>query len=111
MTQFVPLLTRIWPYCAAALWGIAWALFLQWTTLGRFLAIRRTWITVVIGVGVDLVLVLAIIPFTWWWRVLAVIVLSSLGIIARSLINEHHEEQEALSAAKAEAQKHVHLGP
>lgn len=110
MRQLIPLLSVIWPYILALAWGIAWAIVLQWTGIGRFLAVRRTWITVVIGVGIDLLLALVVIPLQWWTRVGLIVVLSSLGIIARSLINEHHEEQEAIHAAKAEIKEHVDLG-
>lgn len=113
MTQNVPLLTHIltaWPYALAIAWGIAWALVLQWTRIGRFLAIRRTWITVVIGIGVDMVIALAVMPFRWWTRIALIIVLSSIGIIARSLINELCDEQETIDAAKAQAEKHIDLG-
>lgn len=110
MTQIVPFLTRNWPYALAVAWGVAWALVLQWTKFGRFLAIRRTWITVVIGIGVDMVIALAVMPFTWWSRIALIVVLSSIGIIARSLINELRDEQETLDAAKTTAEKHVDLG-
>ena len=68
----------------ALLWGGLWALFLQYHRMGHFLVAERTWITVVVGVGVDL-----LIAFGGdWWTCAAVIVFSSIGIIARSLINE-----------------------
>lgn len=73
---------------AALIWGILYAIFLQHTRWGQFLAKRRTWITVTIGIGVDL-----LIAFDGTWAtVAAVIGLSSLGIVARSLINEEREE-------------------
>ena len=69
----------------ALLWGILWACAIQFNRLGKFLVQERTWISVVIGVGVDLLIG---IGATWWvmWLVFA---FSSIGIIARSLINEH----------------------
>jgi len=43
--------------CLGALcWGILLAVFLQFSRMGRFLAVERTWITVVVGVGVDLLI-------------------------------------------------------
>lgn len=70
---------------AALLWGVLWACAIQFSRLGKFLATERTWIVVVIGVGVDLLLG---IGAAWWvfWLIMA---FSSIGIIARSLINEH----------------------
>lgn len=71
--------------CLLALfWGILWAVFLQYNRAGRFWAEERTWLTVVIGVGVD-----GIISFAGdWWTCAAVIAFSSFGIILRSLLNE-----------------------
>lgn len=65
-------------------WGILWAIILQHTRHGQFLVEDRTWLTVVIGVGLDLAI-------AWpgdWYTVTAVIVASSVGIIWRSLHNE-----------------------
>ena len=87
-------LQRCFPYILALVWGGIWALFLQRNQLGRFLAEKRTWVTVVVGVGVDLVLILFVIPLDLWLRVCMMIVLSSLCIIARSLINEWRELRE-----------------
>jgi hypothetical protein len=71
--------------CLAALvFGIVYAVFLQRNAYGQFLAERRTWLTVVVGVGVDLALSFG----GNWWDVVAVVSLSSVGIIARSLANE-----------------------
>lgn len=65
-------------------WGILWAAFIQFNRWGQFLAERRTWITVVIGIGIDL-----LIAYSGdWWLVTLVISASSLGIIFRSLWNE-----------------------
>ena len=81
----------------AVIWGVLWAMFLQWTTLGRFLALKRTWVTVVIGVGVDLLIVLLVVDFETWGRILAIVVASSVGIIARSLWNEASELKEMVN--------------
>jgi hypothetical protein len=87
----------------ALIWGAIWAAFLQFVPLGRFLAIRRTWLTVVVGVGVDLLIALAIVPWPYWWPLAAVVALSALPMIARSLINEYREHQEEIDAIKAAA--------
>jgi len=65
-------------------WGLIWAACLQWNRWGKFLVEERTWITVVIGVGIDL----AIAYPEDWWTVAAIIAASAIGIIARSLYNE-----------------------
>lgn len=87
-------------YFLALFWGILWAALLQWTQFGRWLAHRRTWLAVVIGVGVDLMLALPLLPLELWRRLLTIIGLSSLGVIARSLLNELGEERDAIRAAR-----------
>ena len=76
----------------ALIWGAIWALFLQMHPWGQWLAIKRTWLTVVIGVGVDMALLLLVLDIGTWSAVAAVIAASSIGIIARSLYNEHADD-------------------
>lgn len=75
------------------IWGTVWALFLQRTYAGRFMAARLTWLTVVIGIGVDLVIALFIIPLDAWLRIAGVIAASSIAIIARSLLNDSSDHR------------------
>lgn len=77
----------------ALFWGMLWAAFLQWNEYGRYLALRRTWVTVVIGVGVDLLIALMVVRLEVWLVVCAIVIASSLGIITRSLYNEHLDER------------------
>lgn len=91
-------------YLSALIWGFAWAACLEFTRWGQFLAMRRTWFTVVVGVGVDLLIVLWLLhnislddPMWVWVRICAVIGLSAVGIIIRSLVNEYRENQEILN--------------
>jgi len=71
--------------CLLALfWGFVWAVALQYSKLGSWLAERRTWLTVVVGVGVDLLIAYRADYFT----ILAIIAFSSFGLIFRSLWNE-----------------------
>ena len=77
----------------ALFWGMLWAAFLQWNEYGRYLALRRTWVAVVIGVGVDLLIALLVTPLEVWLVVCAIVIASSLGIITRSLYNEHLDEK------------------
>jgi hypothetical protein len=76
--------------CLAFFWGFAWAGYLQFTRHGQFLVLKRTWITVVIGVGVDLIIAYA----ADYWTVVLVIGISSFGIIFRSLWNESQGEED-----------------
>jgi len=75
----------------AAVWGMVWALFLQFSQIGQFLAVKRTWLTVVIGVGVDLLIALLVVPWAYWLPFVVIIALSSIGLIVRSLYNEKTE--------------------
>lgn len=84
-------------------WGVFWASFLQFHSMGQFLAQKRTWLTVVIGVGVDTLLLLPVIPKRAWVKLLAVLGLSSIPIILRSLINELTETNEAIDVIKRHA--------
>lgn len=69
---------------AALLWGIGWACFIQFNRLGKFWAAERAWLTVTIGIGVDM-----FIAFNATWaETFIVIICSSLAIIYRSLVNE-----------------------
>lgn len=76
----------------AAIWGAVWALFLQMHPWGRWLVVRRTWITVAVGVGVDLLILLFVLDWVAWTASAAVIAASSIGLIVRSLVNERHED-------------------
>lgn len=93
----------------ALIFGIIYSLCLEFTEKGQFIAEKRTWLSVVIGVGVDL-----LIGFRADYAAIClVIAFSSVGIIARSLINEsrapevptgyavlHHLEDAARSLSK-----------
>jgi len=84
-------------YTTAFIWGAIWSGFLQWTRFGQFLAQKRTWLTVVIGIGVDLLLILPLIPRRFLGKVFTVIAVSALPIIFRSLVNELGELMETIS--------------
>ncbi len=76
----------------AFVWGVVWALFLQFTSLGQFLAAKRTWLTVTVGIGVDAGILLVCLPLSTVLSVVAVVAASAIGIVARSLINELQDE-------------------
>jgi hypothetical protein len=81
--------------CSAAIvWGVLFAVFLQYNRMGQFIAEKRTWLAVVIGVGADLLLGTG----AAWWQLWMIVAFSSIGIIARSLINEHNAPEPALNA-------------
>lgn len=82
----------------ALIWGGLWAAFLQFTAFGRYLSLRRTWITVVVGLGVDLLLLLLVIPLHTWFVVCGVVTASAIGIVIRSVYNEVRDERAALEA-------------
>lgn len=86
-----PLIFRLF---LAFIWGFGWAAYLQFTRNGKFLVQERTWLTVVVGIGVDL-----LISFPYeggngnWSTIAMVIATSSIGIIVRSLWNEQKEAE------------------
>lgn len=75
-------------------WGLIWAVVLQKTYVGKFMAARLTWLTVVVGIGVDLFIVLLVAPLEMWLQVVAVIAASSVAIIVRSIWNEVRDAQQ-----------------
>lgn len=86
-------MNRFSAYFLALIWGISWALCLE-TRPGKWLAYRRTWLTVVVGVGVDLLIAITIMPRKEWAKFTSIIGLSSIGIILRSLLHEYGEEND-----------------
>lgn len=92
MTGNVALISIDYPMILRVLlafaWGIGFATYLETNRHGQFLVSERTWLTVVIGIGVDLLIAY---PGDWW-TVLTVIAASSVGIIARSLMNEQQRD-------------------
>lgn len=79
-------------------WGVLWALFLQMTPLGAFLAERRTWVVVVIGVGVDLLITLLVLNVETWLAVCGIVAASGVGIVMRSWWNEWRENVRSMEA-------------
>lgn len=75
----------------ALIWGGVWALFLEYVPFGKWLAAKRVWMTVVIGIGVDLGILATALEWQTFWLVCGVIAASSIGVICRSLAHEMHE--------------------
>jgi len=73
-------------------WGFAWACCLD-TEEGKWLARAHTWLTVVVGVGVSLLLALLVVPPLWTGIVLLGLALASIGIIRRSLRHERRVDE------------------
>jgi len=94
----------------AAVWGGIWAAFIQFVPIGRFLATKRTWITVVVGVGVDLLIAWLVVPWEIWWKVVLIVAVSSVPIIVRSLANEWGEWREVLNGTKDTISQQDDLG-
>lgn len=97
--------TGVSAFFLAFIWGVIWALTIQHVPLAAYLAQKRTWMTVVAGVGVDLAIGLLAVsdassPIGMWALQFAIIALSSIGIIARSIINEWREQKEIINAAQ-----------
>lgn len=97
-------------YLFALAWGAIWAVFLQFHPHGQFLARERTWITVVVGIGGDLLILLFVLPVDVWIHVLAIVALSSVPIIVRSLINEQSSSQEIINVIQDQVSQQDDLG-
>lgn len=98
MTFFAVFLAAFW-------WGVGWAVVLQFTAIGQWMVRKRTWITVVIGMGVNMGLAKLIIPWEWWWPMMAIVSFSAVGIVARSLMNEWAEWMELLGGQVRDRQE------
>lgn len=85
---------------AGLLWGVLLACFLQFHRMGQFLAHERTWVSVIIGVGADLLLGIG----ATWWQLWLVVAFSSVGVIVRSLSNERQAPDPALNKYKTKWQ-------
>lgn len=73
-------------------WGSLVALFIQFTSWGRWISARLTWFIVSLGIGGDLLILLLFVDSRGhlpWWQVVAVIGVSSVPIAARSLLEFH----------------------
>jgi hypothetical protein len=76
--------------------GILYALFLELTAVGRLLAVRFTWLSVVVGVGAT---VLIAQPLLGWERtglLLAAFACSGVGVVIRALVRDAREWEEVL---------------
>ena len=83
----------------ALMWGLIWALILQFTKWGKFIVRHRTWIAVAVGFGVDIAILGIVLELTAWLNVMLVVAASAIPIIARSLLNEYAELEDAIASA------------
>ena len=77
--------------------GVGYAAFLQTRKAGRCLAARYTWLTVVIGDGVCLLISRLVLGTTEWLTICAIFAVAGIPIIIRSLINDQRDQQEMLN--------------
>lgn len=74
---------------AAFIWGIAVAAFMQYTALGDFLSRRLTWFMTAFGSGGNLLLLLLLMDAhgaVYWWHVVAIFFVSSIGPSLRGIL-------------------------
>jgi len=81
----------------AGIWGTLYALWLQRTRQGAFLAARMTWLSVVIGCSVNLLIALLVIDISAWLMLVGLFVASGIPIVIRSLLNEHRLQMDVLN--------------
>lgn len=82
----------------AGIWGSVYAVWMQRTHAGAFISARYTWLSVVIGVGVTLLIALIVIDIHTWLVLVALFAASGTPIVIRSLVNEHRLNQAVLNA-------------
>lgn len=74
---------------AAFFWGVAVACFMQFTTIGSFIAARLTWFIVALGMGGDLLLLLLLLDDggrVLWWQIVATVAVSSIAVSVRGIL-------------------------
>lgn len=86
----------------AFFWGVVWALFFQFVPIGWYLLSRQTWITVCIGVGGDLLIAALIFDQDTWIKMVAIVALSSVGPIVRSLGYQFYDLRGEIDDAKSD---------
>jgi hypothetical protein len=77
-------------------WGGVWATWLHLHPTGKWMRRKRTWLTVVVGVGVDFFIAFCFVPWECFWPVAAIVGLSGIPIIAWCLGNEQREDEELI---------------
>ena len=75
-------------------WGATWAACLQYTQWGRWLAQRRTWLTVVVGNGGTIASMTLFLDTALVASIVFVFFCAAIPIIARSFLNEFRDEAE-----------------
>lgn len=95
----------------AFVWGVAVAVFIEYTELGRWIAEHLTWLSVVIGIGGDLLILLVLLDEAGrvaWWQMVAVIGLSSLGVICRGLVVSYRYFKRLMQHAQDAGEERGH---
>lgn len=85
------------------LWGTCVAIFIQFTELGRFIALRLTWFIVAVGMGGDLLLSLFLVDEAWrvvWWQLVALIFISSIPVSVRGILELVAYNRSVMDGAK-----------
>ena len=79
-------------FAMGAFWESSWAVFLHTTTIGRWLRLYRTWLTVVIGVGGCLAIVGA--RHSWRSAATALTIFAGAGapIVTASILEEFRRD-------------------
>jgi len=94
-------------YSLLLLCSTGYALILQKTKQGQWLAGRRTWLSVVLGVGLVLLASLILIPREHWFIIVGAFGIAGAPICIRSFLNEYHDEKASLNLArKGQRAKH-----
>jgi len=70
------------------IFGVGYAVVLDRVPVARFLVEKRTWLTVVVGVAVTVLLAVPVIGWQMAGCMAGIFALSGLGVIGRSIVHE-----------------------
>jgi hypothetical protein len=87
-------MTELIAFVAGIIWGVIWVSFLYGTKRGRWVRMYRTWITVVVGVGVTLLIQGVVFGVDVAVSALIVFAGSGTPIILASLYDEYKRDTE-----------------
>lgn len=82
----------------ALLWGLVWAGVLWGTGWGRWVRLRRTWLSVVIGVGGDLLVMGLVMGLEVWLAAWLIVAASAVGIVGLCWVGEYREHREEMAS-------------
>lgn len=88
---------------SALIWGVCVACFLEFTSLGKFIALHLTWFATALGCGGNLLLLLLLADGAGrvgWLAIVAVFFLSSIGPTLRGILQHQDYFKAVMDGAR-----------